>query len=121
MNAEDFDIEPWRIDRQGVRRGMERKIREGRCFVHAERGRLVFKADVAARGPGGVQVEGVYTAGEHRNRGIASRCLAEMGRRLLADYPSVVLHVARENLSARRAYENAGYRHEADLRLTILE
>jgi ribosomal protein S18 acetylase RimI-like enzyme len=120
MSAEDFDLEPGYIDRDGVRRTMERKIREGRCFVCREDGQLVFKADLAVRGPHGGQVEGVFTAPDFRGRGIASRCLAELGRRLLAECPFLCLHVAERNGPARRAYENAGYRRGAALRLAIM-
>jgi hypothetical protein len=120
MSAEDFDLEPGTIDREGVRRTTERKIREGRCFVYREGGNLVFKADLAVRSPRGGQVEGVFTSPEERGRGIASRCLAELGRRLLADCPFLCLHVAERNRPARRAYENAGFRRGAALRLAIM-
>ncbi len=119
MSAEDFEIDPWRIDRTAVRRGVQAKIREGRAYVYREEGRLAFKLDLAIREPYGGQVEGVYTVEDRRGRGIATRCMAELGHRQLRELPCLGLHVAEKNTPARRAYERAGYRPVADLRLAI--
>jgi ribosomal protein S18 acetylase RimI-like enzyme len=119
MSGEDFEIDAWRIDREAVRHSMATKVREGRAFLLEEDGRLLFKVDLAVRHPEGAQIEGVFTPEECRGRGIASRCMAEVGRRLLADVPEVNLHVSAENAPAIRAYEKAGFRRKAELRLVI--
>ena len=69
--------------------------------------------------PPGAQVEGVFTAEDRRGQGIASRCMAELGRRLLAEVPLVTLHASERNTAALRAYERAGYRQVDRLRLVI--
>lgn len=119
MSAEDFEIDPWRIDREAVRKTMATKVREGRAFVYHESGVLVFKADVAVRHATGGQIEGVFTVEDRRGRGVASRCMAELGHRLLDELPVLTLHVASRNTPAIRAYAKAGYRPVAELRLAI--
>lgn len=119
MSAEDFDVDPWRIDQQQVRRSLTAKMRGGRCWLFRMDGRVAFKVDLAVRGPLGGQVEGVYTTEDLRGHGIASRCMAEFGRRLLAELPYICLHVSSVNTPAIRAYENAGYRRTGELRLAI--
>jgi ribosomal protein S18 acetylase RimI-like enzyme len=119
MSAEDFEIDLWRIDRDAVRRGVTRRIREGRTWVCRRDGHLAFKVDVELSPPHGGQVEGVYTEESLRGHGIASRCMAELGHRLLDDLPMLTLHVSTANTPALRAYENAGYRRAAELRLAI--
>jgi ribosomal protein S18 acetylase RimI-like enzyme len=119
MSSEDFEIDFWRIDKRQVRRRLVEKVRDGRAWVYREEGRIVFKADVAVTSPSGVQIEGVYTAEDHRGRGIASRCMAEVSRRLIATTPIVTLHVASHNTPARKAYERAGFLAGEELRLSI--
>lgn len=119
MSAEDFEVDPWRIDQNLVRKTMAAKVREGRCFLYREEGRIAFKVDLAVKGPLGGQVEGVYTTEDLRGKGIASRCMAELGRRMLAEAPYLCLHVSSVNTPAVRAYEKSGYRRTAELRLAI--
>jgi ribosomal protein S18 acetylase RimI-like enzyme len=119
MSAEDFEIDPWKIDRTIVKRRMREKIADGRSFVMRKNGFLAFKADLAVRDPRGAQVEGVYTAEDLRGRGIASRCMAEIGRRVLEEIPVITLHVSVINHAALKAYERAGYVRTAELRLAI--
>lgn len=119
MSAEDFDMDFDRIDLEAVRGNMERKVREGRSWVYRERGEFAFKVDLAVRHPLGGQVEGVFTPEDRRGRGIASRCIAELGRRLLGELRCLGLHVDAANAPAIRAYERAGFRREAELRLAI--
>ena len=119
MSAEDFEIDPFRIDREAVRRAMAAKVRTGRAFLCREEGRLVFKVDMAVVHPAGGQVEGVFTAEDSRGRGIATRAMAELGHRFLEELPLLTLHVNSRNAPALRAYQKAGYVPVADLRLAI--
>ncbi len=119
MSAEDFDLDLYLIDREKVRAGLAAKIADDRSFVLSERGEVIFKADLSVLSPLGGQVEGVFTAEDRRSRGIAGRCMTEIGRRLLEKIPMLTLHVAADNTPALRAYEKAGYRRQAELRLAI--
>jgi predicted GNAT family acetyltransferase len=119
MSAEDFELDLYLIDREKVRAGLAKKVAADRSFVLAEGGEVIFKADLSVLSPLGGQVEGVFTTEDRRGRGIASRCMTEIGRRLLGKVPMLTLHVAADNTAAFRAYEKAGYRREAELRLAI--
>jgi hypothetical protein len=120
MSAEDFELDVFKIDHEIVRRRLLEKIRDGRSWLRREDGLLSFKADLAVLEPYGGQVEGVYTAESRRRGGRASRGMAEIGHRLLAEVPALTLHVSVRNLPAVRAYENAGYVRTDELRLAIL-
>ncbi|MEW6741465.1 MAG: GNAT family N-acetyltransferase [Planctomycetota bacterium] len=98
----------------------EARIRGGRVFVLVEDGEIAFKVDVCVRGRSGAQVEGVYTVPSHRGRGLATRCVAELSRRLLRDSPFVTLHVAATNAAALTAYERAGFCYHARHLLAVL-
>ena len=119
MSAEDFEIDLWRIDREAVRKGVSRRVEEGRTWICRANGVLAFKVDLEPCPPHGAQVEGVFTTEALRGHGIASRCMAELGHRMLSELPMLTLHVSSVNTAACRAYENAGYRRVAELRLAI--
>jgi ribosomal protein S18 acetylase RimI-like enzyme len=119
MSAEDFEIDPWKIDRTIVRRRMEAKVADGRSFVLRRDGYLAFKADLAVRVAEGAQIEGVFTAEDLRGQGIASRGMAEIGHRVLEELPVLTLHVSVRNHPALKAYERAGYVRTDELRLAI--
>ena len=69
--------------------------------------------------PHGGQVEGVFTVEDARGQGIATRGMAELGRRVFGDVEVLTLHVASKNAPALKAYERAGYVRTAELRLAI--
>lgn len=119
MSAEDFEIDLYRIDRQALRRGLEEKVRWGRSFVLRDAGRLAFKVDLAVLSPEGCQVEGVFTETALRGRGIATRCMTELGHRMLGETPYLSLHVNSTNTPALKAYERSGYRRKGEFRLAI--
>lgn len=119
MSAEDFDLDLHLIDREKVRLGLATKVEKGHSFVLMENREVVFKADLSLLSERGGQIEGVYTAEDRRGQGIATRCMTEIGRRLLTMVPMLTLHVAADNTPAYKAYEKSGYRREAELRLAI--
>ncbi len=119
MSAEDFDLDLYLIDREKVRAGLAAKVAKGRSFVLLEDREVVFKADLSLLCERGGQIEGVYTAEDRRGEGVATRCMTEIGRRLLDTVPMLTLHVAADNLPAWKAYEKSGYHRKAELRLAI--
>lgn len=91
-------------------------IERNRYFVVEENGEILFQAYLSARLPQAAQVQGVWVPPEHRNRGLATRCLAEMCRRCFESSESIVLRVQKRNLSAVRVYEKVGFNHFLDYR-----
>ncbi len=82
----------------------------GWSFARFDRGRLVFKAEVACASPYAAQIQGVYVVPDRRGEGLAERgmaAVADIVRREIA--PAVSLYVNEWNLPARRAYERVGF------------
>lgn len=89
-------------------------VNRGWSFARFDDGRLVFKAEVACATPAAAQIQGVWVPEDRRGEGLASAGMAavvEIVRREIA--PVVSLYVNDWNLSARRAYEKAGFRETA--------
>lgn len=120
MLLEDFRLNAGSLSREGIRESMRQKIADGRSWVCREHGEIVFKVDVSAQFAGGSQIEGVFTRPHRRGRGYARRGVAALSAELLGSSAFVSLHVDRENLAARRAYEKAGFRPHAEFRLVLL-
>ncbi len=86
-------------------------IGRGWSFARFDRGRLVFKAEVACASPYAAQVQGVWVPPDRRGEGIAGRGMAAVVELVRADIaPVVSLYVNEYNRPARRAYEEAGFR-----------
>jgi predicted GNAT family acetyltransferase len=89
-------------------------VAKGWSFARIERGRVVFKAEVAAVSPYACQVQGVYVDPSHRGEGLAAAGMAavvDLALRQLA--PVVSLYVNAHNVPARRAYERVGFQQTA--------
>ena len=89
-------------------------VSRGWSFARFDRGRLVFKAEVACASPYAAQVQGVWVPADRRGEGLASAgmaAVAELVRREIA--PVVSLYVNEWNAAARRAYEKVGFRETA--------
>jgi predicted GNAT family acetyltransferase len=89
-------------------------VNRGWSFARFDRGRLVFKAEVACATPYAAQVQGVWVAPDRRGEGLASAGMAavvEIVRREIA--PVVSLYVNDWNTSARAVYEKVGFRETA--------
>ena len=86
-------------------------ISRGWSFARVERGRVVFKAEVAAATPHACQVQGVYVVPDRRGEGLGTAGVAavvELALRHIA--PVVSLYVNEHNTAARRSYERVGFR-----------
>jgi predicted GNAT family acetyltransferase len=86
----------------------------GWSFARFEDGRLVFKAEVACATADAAQLQGVWVPPDRRGEGLAVAGMAAVVDIVRADIaPVVSLYVNDWNLSARRAYEKAGFRETA--------
>jgi predicted GNAT family acetyltransferase len=89
-------------------------VAKGWSFARIERGRVVFKAEVAAVSPYACQVQGVYVDPSRRGEGLAAAGMASVVDLALRNIaPVVSLYVNAHNVPARRAYERAGFRQTA--------
>ena len=86
------------------------QIQEGRSWLWAEDGTILFKAEASAWTPSAVQLQQVWVDPEVRRQGHATRGLSDLCRLLLERTPSVCLFVRPENAPAIRLYEKIGMR-----------
>src|SRR5205085_799140 len=93
----------------------------GRVWVLVERGRLIFKADVASQTPECTYVEGVYVERASRQQGYGLRCLSQLGRTLLAGSTSLCALVNEQNLVAQALFMKAGYKLRGYYETVFLE
>jgi len=110
MAEEESGVNPLAADAEGFRRRTLRRVEQGRVWVWVEAGRLMFKADVMAETPEFTYLEGVWVNPEDRRRGLGRRCLAQLGRTLLARTRVLCLLVNEQNKDAQAFFISAGYK-----------
>jgi len=121
MYTEELGVSP---ELGGGAEGYRTRVRQltqfGWSFARYERGRVVFKAEVAFATTTNAQVQGVWIDPERRGEGLAAAGMAAVVqhvRRSIA--PTVSLYVNEWNEPARRAYDKVGFR-QTDTFSTIM-
>ena len=93
-----------------------RKIEDGDAYYWDDGGPVSMVAR-SGRTPHGARVSYVYTPAEHRGRGYASVCVAELSRRLLDQGGRFCfLFTDAANPTSNAIYERIGYQHMEDYR-----
>jgi GNAT superfamily N-acetyltransferase len=106
----ELGIDPLARDGDGFRWRTRTQIEEGRSWLWAENGVILFKAEASAWTPAAVQLQQVWVDPEARRHGYALRALADLCRLLLERVPTVCLFVRPENMPAIRLYDSVGMR-----------
>lgn len=109
MALRESGINPMERDPVGFRTRSARRIEQGRVWLCAERGRLIFKADVMSDTPDVIYLEGVYVNPQDRGTDYGLRCFSQLSKTLMARGVSVCLLVNERNRKARAFYRKAGY------------
>jgi uncharacterized protein len=107
-HEEELGVDPLAHDPDAFRRRTLAQIEEGRSWLWAEDGAILFKAEASAWTPSAVQLQQVWVDPEARNRGNAKRGLADLCRLLLEEAPAVCLFARPENAPAIHVYEAIG-------------
>lgn len=94
---------------------VRRAIELGWWWVWVVDGEVRFQCNIGARTPATAQIQGVWTPPKLRGKGYATRALAAIARRLLADCPTVSLYVNDFNAPAIALYERLGFTHVGEL------
>jgi ribosomal protein S18 acetylase RimI-like enzyme len=104
-----------RVQRATFTAGVRRSIELGLWWVWIEDGELRFQCNVGAQTPLTAQLQGVWTPPNLRGRGYATRGLASIVRRVLADSPTASLYVNDFNAAAIGLYERVGFERVGEL------
>jgi GNAT superfamily N-acetyltransferase len=115
----EIGVDPLARDPDGFRWRTRAQIAEGRSWVWAENGTILFKAEASAWTPSAVQLQQVWTDPGARGHGYAARGLRDLCRMLLDWVPTVCLFVRRENEPAIRLYDAIGMRRALSYRSLI--
>jgi ribosomal protein S18 acetylase RimI-like enzyme len=119
-HEQELGIDPMRRDPEGFRWRTRTQIEEGRSWLWAEGGTILFKAEASAWTPEAVQLQQVWVDPAARRAGNATRGLSDLCRLLLERVPTVCLFVRAENEPAIRLYETIGMEHVLDYRSVLL-
>jgi RimJ/RimL family protein N-acetyltransferase len=119
-HEQEIGVDPLRRDPEGFRWRTRTQIEEGRSWLWAEDGVILFKAEASAWTPSAVQLQQVWVDPAVRGQGHGARGLRDLCRRLLERVPAVCLFVRSENHAAIRLYETIGMQHVLDYRSVLL-
>ena len=112
--------DPLARDADGFRWRTRTQIEQGRSWLWAEDGVILFKAEASAWTPEAVQLQQVWTDPAARGVGNGSRGLRDLIRLLLGRVPRVCLFVRADNEPAIRLYDSVGMQHVLDYRSVLL-
>lgn len=96
-------------DKEGFELRVKQRVQAQRTYVLDEKGKIVFKLDVGSRSQFGAELEGIYTAPEHRNRGHATLCLGQISRFLMSSLPRLTVRVDEETPHFASIAKKVGY------------
>jgi predicted GNAT family acetyltransferase len=109
MAFEISGVDPLKKDPAGFRKRYLNRIEKKRVWVVIENDRLLFKADIIADTPEAVYIEGIYVSPEERGKGVGGRCLAGLGRVLMARGKAIYLFVESQNTRTKSFYLKLGF------------
>ena len=115
-HEEEIGVDPMARDPEGFRWRTRSQIEEGRSWLWAEDGTILFKAEASAWTPAAVQVQQVWVDPAARGKGNAQRGMRDLCRLLLERVPTVCLFVRPENAPAIRVYEAIGMQRHGSYR-----
>ena len=108
--TEEYEVEADANVQKVMRERIARRVRDRYEYIYSPNGQVIWKACVAASSPLGVEIMNPWTAPAYRGKGVPTRCLAELARRILKKAPVVTLGVRAEDVDAIHTYEKAGFR-----------
>jgi uncharacterized protein len=119
-HEQEIGVDPIRRDAEGFRWRTRTQIEEGRSWLWADDGAILFKAEASAWTPSAVQLQQVWVDPAVRRHGNGARGLRDLCRLLLERAPAVCLFVRADNAPAIRLYETVGMEHVLDYRSVLL-
>ncbi|HEY8188223.1 MAG TPA: GNAT family N-acetyltransferase [Pyrinomonadaceae bacterium] len=98
---------------ESSRQRCARRIEQGRTWVCADAGKIVFKADVTSYASSVIYLESVWTNSDRCSQGYGLRCMSQLARTLLRRTNSVCVLINENDKKAHRFYQRAGYKLRA--------
>ena len=127
---EDLDIVPLGDDDAAEMRALAELTQPGPFYARThemgefvgirENGRLIAMTGERMRVPGFTEISAVCTHPDARGRGLAAKLMRVVAARIVARGEQLFLHVYPHNKAAIAVYERLGFRHRADMQLTVL-
>ena len=96
---------------------LQRNLRRELVVYAVSDGRAVAKAGTNAQGLEFVQLGGVYTVEELRNRGVGETVLGELLERIIASGKGACLFVKKDNPAAIQLYKKLKFRTQGEFRI----
>jgi ribosomal protein S18 acetylase RimI-like enzyme len=118
-HREEIGIDPLARDPESFRWRTRMQIEDGRSWIWADDGTILFKAEASAWTPSAVQLQQVWVDPAVRGQKYAQRGMRDLCRLLLERVPAVCLFVRAENAPAIRVYESIGMRRVGSYRSLI--
>lgn len=101
--------DPLKLDPEGFRQRLLRRIQRGQVWVWVLQGKVIFKAEIITRTSEVVYLEGIYVHRDERGQGHGLRSMRQLGQILLRNARSLCLFVNERNHAAQALYRKAGY------------
>ena len=106
---QESGVSPLQKDTAGFLFRCQQRIERHRVWTLIRSGEVIFKADIISETPGVIYLEGIYVNPNYRNKGLGSRCLTQLGRRLLNRAQSIVILVNENRTDAHRFFHRVGF------------
>lgn len=106
---QESGVSPLQKDRGGFLLRCQQRIERHRVWTLIRGGEVIFKADIISETPDVIYLEGIYVNPNYRNEGLGSRCLTQLGRRLLNRAQFIVVLVNENRTNAHRFFQRVGF------------
>ena len=117
MRLEDEGTDPRIGDYSLWQQTIEILVAQRRIWVGMEKGELGFVIEIGTRCKKGAQIGSTYVPRHLRGRGLSTRGMRAIVKRMLVDCDSVSLLVKEDNIPALRCYERVGFKYGEQYRL----
>jgi ribosomal protein S18 acetylase RimI-like enzyme len=109
LACQESGVSPLQKDRAGFLLRCQQRIERHRVWTLIRSGEVIFKADIISETPDVIYLEGIYVSPDYRNKGLGSRCLTQLGRRLLNRAQFIVVLVNENRTNAHRFFQRVGF------------